>query len=234
MNHVSIVVGKNRSSNLDYSFDNESPDVVLLDDGHQHLKMERDLNIVLFDAMMPARGNTRLHLWGICEKTSMRSKMQTLSLSARSIKSPLNNWSNLKQLIRKHCLPDVIVAQIIYKPLGIHSLQQEEHFDVSKFKGKNVICVAGIASTSGFYNMIESLGINVVKKYSFPDHYFFNNNEIEILLKEAEESNCHIIMTEKDAVKVHRFFHDRIYYLKIGIEFVNGEESVQETIARVI
>ena len=47
------VVGKKRKENLEFYFDKELPDVVILDDGHQHLKLKRDLNIVLFDALMP-------------------------------------------------------------------------------------------------------------------------------------------------------------------------------------
>ena len=232
LNHVSIVVGKNRSDNLDYCFDRESPDVVLLDDGHQHLKMERDLNIVLFDATMP------LEKYQVAPLGYMRESFYALQdadviVISKVDQAHLKKLEQLEQLIRKYCLPDVVLAQIAYKPMGIHSLQREEQIELSKLKGKDVICVAGIASTSSFYSMIETLGVNIVKRYSFPDHYFFNNNEIEILLEEAEASNCHIVMTEKDAVKIHRFFHDRIYYLKIDIEFVNGEKNVQEAITRI-
>ena len=47
-----IIVGKNRSANLEFYYDEVSPDVILLDDGYQHLKIKRDLNIILFDATM--------------------------------------------------------------------------------------------------------------------------------------------------------------------------------------
>ena len=233
LNHVSIVVGKNRSSNLDYYFDKELPDVVLLDDGHQHLKMDRNLNVVLFDAMMP------LNKYKVAPLGYMRESFGALQdadvvVINKADQISIKELERLEQLIKKHCLPDTIHAQITYYPQGIYSLKWGEKSKISDIKEKNIICVTGIASTSGFYNMIESLGINIVKKYSFPDHYLFKSNEIEMILKEAEESDSYIIMTEKDAVKMHRFSHNKIYYLKIGIKFIKGEQETYEAIFNTI
>ena len=229
LEHVSIVVGKNRSNNLEYYFDRELPDVVLLDDGHQHLAMSRNLNIVIFDAMMP------LKKYKVAPLGYMRESFNALQdadivIINKAEQVSIEKLEKLERLISNHCLPDVLYAHTTYFPMGIYSLKRGKKSKISDFKGKNVICVSGIASTLGFYNMIESLEINIIKKYSFPDHYFFKNSEVEMLLKEAETSDSRIIMTEKDAVKMHRFFHDRIYYLKIGIKFIKGEEEVERAI----
>ena len=233
LNHVSIVVGKDRSKNLNYYFDKELPDVVLLDDGHQHLKMERDLNIVLFDAMMPLKKYKVAPLGYMRENFSALQDADIVIINKVDQVS-LDKIEKLEQRINQYCLPDVVHAQISYCPMGIYSLKSGEKLKVSDFKDKDIICVTGIASAAGFYNMIESLGINIVKKYSFPDHYFFKRDDIEMLLKEAEESNNCIIMTEKDAVKMHQFFHDRIYYLKIGIKFFKGEKEVREIVSKIV
>ena len=233
LDHVSIVVGKNRSKNLEYYFDRELPDVVLLDDGHQHLKMERNLNIVLFDALMPLEKYKVAPLGYLRENFSALHDADIIIINKAGQVS-LEKLERLEELINKHCSPDVIHAQIAYYPMGIYSVKQETKSKISDFKEKNVICVTGIASTSGFYNMIESLGVKIIKKYSFPDHYFFKSHEIEVLLKEAEERDSYIIMTEKDIVKMHRFFHDRIYYLKIGVEFLKGEKEVREVVSRIV
>ena len=233
LNHISIVVGKNRSSNLEYYFDRELPDVVLLDDGYQHLKMDRNLNIVLFDAMMPSNKYKVAPLGYMREGFNALQDADIVVIN-KADQVSIEKLEKLEQLIGKHCLPDVIYAHITYYPMGIYSLKWGKKSKTSHFKGKEVICVSGIASTLGFYNMVESLEINIVKKYSFPDHYFFKNSEIEMLLKEAEESDSYIIMTEKDAVKMHRFFHDRIYYLKIGVKFIKGEKEVQDAVSGTI
>ena len=49
---ASIVIGKKRSDNLEYYFYKEQPDIVLLDDGHQYLQLNRNLNILLLDTSM--------------------------------------------------------------------------------------------------------------------------------------------------------------------------------------
>ena len=55
LDKTSIIVGKRRADNLKYYFNKERPDIVLLDDGHQHLKIKRSLNIVLFDCLIPMK-----------------------------------------------------------------------------------------------------------------------------------------------------------------------------------
>ena len=233
LNDVSILVGKNRSNNLDYYFDRELPDVVLLDDGHQHLKMDRKLNIVLLDAMMPLEKYKTAPLGYLREGFSALRDADIIIIN-KAAQVSLEKLEKLEVLINKHCLPDALHAQISYYPMGIFSLKREENSEISKFRKKNIICVTGIASTTGFYDMIESLGIKIIKKYSFPDHYFFKNDEIEMLLKEAEESDSYIIMTEKDIVKMYRFSHERVYYLKIGVEFLKGEKEVRKIISKIV
>ena len=233
LNHVSIVVGKNRNNNLEYYFERELPDVVLLDDGHQHLQMDRNLNIVLFDAMMPLKKYKTAPLGYMREGFNALQDADIVVVN-KADQVSIEKLEKLEQLFNKYCLSDVIHAQITYHSMGIYSLKWDEESKTSYFKNKNIICVTGIASTSGFYNMIESLGIKVVKKYSFPDHYLFKSSEIEALLQEAEESDSYIIMTEKDAVKMHRFPHDRIYYLKIGVTFLKGEKEVRQTILDIV
>ena len=60
--------------------------------------------------------------------------------------------------------------------------------------------------------------MNIVKKFTFPDHYQFKKSEILSIVNEAKKNNCEIIMTEKDFFKIKKFNIKNIKYLKISLE----------------
>ncbi len=79
---AAVVVGKNRADNLDKYFDEVRPDVVLLDDGHQHLRIARQLNFVFFDAAEISSRGARSRtcgwrLWGICARAPLPWRTRT-------------------------------------------------------------------------------------------------------------------------------------------------------------
>src|SRR5690606_32028400 len=98
---ASIVVGRNRSENLRYHFNNEKPDVVLLDDGHQHLKLYRDLNIVLFDALMPA-SRYKVAPLGYMREGFSALKDADLVVIGRADQATRESIDNLKELVHSY------------------------------------------------------------------------------------------------------------------------------------
>ncbi len=231
LENASIVVGKNRSENLRFYFEEESPDVVLLDDGHQHLKLHRNTNIVLFDTLMPL-SKYKVAPLGYMREGFSALKDAELIVLGRCDQSSVEQKDKLKSLIREHnkIAP---FAEIAYEPIGFYYSSYEKAFDVDAIKGKNVICVAGIASPLSFYNLVESLGGVIVHKEAFPDHHYFNSDEISRLLEKAEAEDAIIVTTEKDIVKWRRISDDQnVVYLEIQVNFLAGEKETQAIISK--
>jgi tetraacyldisaccharide 4'-kinase len=225
-----IAVGKKRSENLEHYFEDVSPDVVLLDDGHQHLKLNRDLNIVLFDSLMS------LDRYKVAPRGYMREgftalKDARLVVLGRADQVARKKLDDLKMIISRYN-PEINFAEICYRPTGLYNVSYEKKYDVDYLVGKKVICVAGIASPSSFFKNIKMLGMDVIHEASFPDHHYFKSDEIDQLLEMAERENAYILTTEKDIVKIRRVSDsEKVLYLEIKVHFLAGEEKTKEIIS---
>lgn len=234
LSNATIVVGKKRFKNLEYYFPRVKPDVVLLDDGHQHLKIKRNLNIVLFDALMP------LNRYKVAPMGYMREGFRAmmdadLVIIGRVDQVDPSQLNTLKELINSHLPTSVPMAEMRYRPKGFYSSNYQRKFHLKEITGKKVICVAGIASPVSFFNLIDSLGAEIIKTQAFPDHHNFNLDDLKEILALAEKHDAYVVTTEKDMVKMRKIAEDpRILYLEIQVEFLSGESLVKETVDKVV
>jgi tetraacyldisaccharide 4'-kinase len=231
---VSIVVGKNRSSNLKHYFHSEKPEVVLLDDGHQHLKIGRDLNFILFDAMLPMAS------YMVAPSGYLREGLDALNdadgiIVTRCDQVPESKVDALIDKLRSHIHGNVPVARTAYHSSVLKDTQFKRVMDVSQLKGKKVICVAGIASPASFFQSMESYGAEVIDCLTFPDHHQFRASEVSRILQTAEREDALVVTTEKDIVKIRRITNDkRFLYLEIELRFLSGQEAICNKIKGVV
>ncbi|MCF8058719.1 MAG: tetraacyldisaccharide 4'-kinase [Bacteriovoracaceae bacterium] len=229
-----VVVGKNRKENLEFYFDKELPDVVLLDDGHQHLKLKRNLNIVLFDALM-APERYKVAPLGYMREGFSALKDADLIVIGRASQVNSDRLKDLKGLIKKHCNPGVKFSLMDYRPTGFFNSSYELSKTKEQMQGKKVICLAGIASPESFFNLVESIGADVIERLSFPDHYFFEVEEVKEIIDRAHIENAYVVTTEKDIVKIRRIIDDpSLLYLEIQVDFLSGKEEALEIISQAI
>lgn len=229
-----VVVGKNRKENLEFYFDKELPDVVLLDDGHQHLKLKRNLNIVLFDALMPPE-RYKVAPMGYMREGFNALNDAELIVIGRASQVPQERLKSLRDLVSKYCNPNTKFSYIDYKPTGFFNSSYERSLTNLEIQGKRVICLAGIASPESFFNLVESMGADVIERLSFPDHYFFEVEEVKEIIDRASQMNAYVVTTEKDIVKIRRIIDDpRVLYLEIQVDFLDGEKEALEIISQAI
>jgi len=229
-----IIVGKNRSQNLEFYYDEITPDLILLDDGHQHLKIKRDLNIILFDATMP------LNKYKVAPLGYLREGLNSLRdadvvIIGKCDQVPPAIVEKLKGKIKPYLNKDVVLAKTGLVPTGVYDHSFSKVWDNKDLEGKNIILLSGIASPYSFFSLIETLGANVVKRVSYPDHYYFKEKEIKNLLKEAETKESIILTTEKDFMRLREVTDDpSIYFLAIDINFLSGENEFKKRIKKVL
>jgi tetraacyldisaccharide 4'-kinase len=230
LKNASIVVGKNRVKNLEHYYRTELPDVVILDDGHQHLKLNRDLNFVLFDSLMD------IEKYQTAPRGYLREGMTSLSdadaiVFSRSDVAGKEKIDKLKDMISDYLVRETPFVEFGYKATNILNSNFEVISDVSYLSGKKIIALSGIASPDYFFSMIESAGGQIIKKSTFPDHHNFVNSEIIELITLAKKEDAILLTTEKDIVKIRRIVSDeRILFLEIGLQFFAGEHIVKELI----
>lgn len=234
MNSGAVVVGKRRSENLKKYFHEVGPDVVLLDDGLQHIQLYRSFNIVLFDASLSIDRYRTAPVGYLREGLTALKDADAIVIS-RADQVSEEKIETLLELLAQHHRKEIPIAKLKYVPDQILDCFDKEVMSIEKIKGKKVIALTAIASPESFYRLLESYGANLVEKVSFPDHYFFTQEDLNELLFKCSQEDAIIVTSEKDIVKIKRVSQDpQIHYVNIRVEFISGEQQLTSAIKRIL
>jgi tetraacyldisaccharide 4'-kinase len=234
MSKGAVIVGKKRAENLLKYFAEVKPDVVLLDDGFQHLQIYRSFNIVLFDATMA------FNLYKVAPLGYLREGLSALKdadaiIISRADMVTTEKLDRLVHLISENLNHHPPLALTKYQPLGVFDVHDKYIFSIHELKGRKAIAVTAIASPDSFYKYLESFGVEISEKVSFPDHYFFTPEDVNEMLLKASQQFAIIICSEKDMVKMKRVSLDsRILYTKVKVEFISGETQLLQGLSKVL
>jgi tetraacyldisaccharide 4'-kinase len=173
-------------------------DVLILDDGFQHLAVARDLDIVLLDAGDPWGGG---HLPPIGR---LREPVTAVRRASAVIVSKLEaDHDGVFEEIRERLhrlapsLPVLgagLAASRLRTPGGPRPL--------ATIEGRQVLAFAGLGRPQGFERLLERCGARVVSRRWFPDHHLYARAELATLVDQARRLNATLVTTAKDAVKL--------------------------------
>jgi tetraacyldisaccharide 4'-kinase len=189
-----VVIGADRYQAGLLALREFQPDLFILDDGFQHLRLRRDLNILLLDAGRPfANGYT---------------------LPAGFLREPVAAARRADLIVYTRCgepgepklFPDKPSCWTSHRISGLIPLGGGERSGFELLKGARVSAFSGIASPASFFDLLEGEGVPLTATISFPDHTAYGEDEIAAIcrLKVASRSRF-LVTTEKDAVKLAPF-----------------------------
>lgn len=217
--NTAVITGKNRVKSGQYAVDNFNSEILILDDGFQHLKLQRDLDIVLIDCITVFGNGFLLPAGPLRElKVNLKRADKIIIVNKKPFDSDSETQCELiaKNICEKHG-KEPLVCKL--NPDKIYDLNTKELVNPQKS-----IAFAGIGQPEFFFNSLKNKGVNLVSEKIFTDHYLYTKLDIENILKEAEEKGADsIITTEKDAVKLMPFLDKinsniKICALKLNVE----------------
>ena len=94
-------------------------------------------------------------------------------------------------------------------------------------KNKNCLAFCGIGMPEKFFSTLESIGVKIKKKYTFPDHHKYSSEEIDQICKAGKNLKAEIITTEKDFMRLPKKPSMKIKTLPITIEWEKKEEVIK-------
>lgn len=199
-----VVVDPDRVSAVEYLLAHHQCNIVISDDGLQHWRMSRDIEIVVID------GERRLGNGYVLPAGPLRESARRLRDYDMIV---VNCDSDEFRMADNEC-------RYIMKPGPVTSLSGESPATtLEQFRGRKVHAVAGIGNPSRFFNLLQRNGIDVCE-HEFPDHYRYRPEDFEF------EESLPVLMTEKDAVKCRDLDLDNAWYLGIDIQpdscFITG------------
>jgi tetraacyldisaccharide 4'-kinase len=189
---VPVVVSPDRVKAGLFALERFAPDVVILDDAFQHVRLERDINIVLMDSK-EGFGNGYLLPRGVLREPVSGLKRADFAL----VKGGKPEGSAL-ELLRKHSVPYIAFS---YRPDSLYDIDSGKEVPLESLKGQRVAAVSGIANPGSFLKSLEDLGCLVSSSLEFPDHHSYTEGDSAAIAEKARGADL-VVATEKDGVKL--------------------------------
>lgn len=189
-------------------------DVIVADDGLQHLALGRDCAIVVIDGSR-GFGNGRLLPQG-----PMREPAAALRQADIVVLNGEPQHASLAGVLPAATLTMRLAAQPAVRLDG-----RSPPCELAAFSGRPVHAVAGIGNPQRFFRELAGFGLEVIA-HPFPDHHPLTAREL------AFADELPILMTEKDAVKCTPFANARLWYVPVSATF--SDSDAQALRARVL
>jgi len=177
-------------------------DVILTDDGLQHYRLARDIEIVVVDNHQ--LGNRWLLPAGPLREPLRRLNSCDLVLA----------HGDLQPEVRALC-PPVPVYRMQLMPTAFYQLCQPlRRHAPSEFGTTRIRALAGIGRPERFFDTLRELGFELAETRAFPDHHVFSADDLP-------RGTDVIVVTEKDAVKLSSFAPEQTWVLPVDAEIRN-------------
>ena len=228
---VAVVVDKDRVKGGLHALKELGVDTLLLDDGLQYLHLKHRLDIVLVDRQAPF-GNEHL-----LPRGTLREPPRNLRRASYIFITKCNGESNsdLIERIRQHNRTAEII-ECTHKPLYLKHVYREERLPLDYLKGLYIGSLCGIAAPESFEEGLRKLGAKIELSRHFADHHRYVVKELTSFLQRCVRRDVSaVITTEKDAVRLPVLdkLEMPIYFLRVEIEILNGQETWEQCVQRI-
>ena len=175
--------------------------VVVLDDGFQHRRLARDLDIVLVDATDPPAAHWLLP-GGLMRESWRGLKRAGVVLISRTRLAPSDNLARIERLIARRA-PGVLCIRTWHEPKSLRGLDPIVR-SLSDLNGQRVLAFCGIGNPEPYFRMLEAAGLCLAGQRTWPDHHAYSAQDVAQLNDwAAKHPDCAaIVCTMKDWVKL--------------------------------
>ncbi len=195
---VPIASGKSKGHSLQRLWHKSRPQMILVDDAFQTIRLERDLDVVAVDAVNP---------WGrgyLLPRGRLREPKESLSRADLVVLTRCNQAEGLEVLtaeVRKLTRAPVVMAEHVLG--GVWRPDTWQKLPDSFLAGKSVYAFSGIGHPGSFEQTLSELGASVMGARRFGDHHFFSVADIDRVDGAASRLGAEfLVTTDKDAVRL--------------------------------
>jgi tetraacyldisaccharide 4'-kinase len=216
-----VIVDENRYRAAKLAEEKFKCDIILMDDGFQHRKLHRDFDAVVIDVTKPLDNDCML---------PSGLKREPLSSLKRADAIIFSRWNDSKDFEIDKFDYCALTVKAQFLPKRLVNIMSGEILDLKSINGKKVAAFCGIGNPNSFFKTIQEIGAEIIAKMAFPDHNFYNQNELYLIKRDFLNNKPDLIITtEKDAVRLleikDKILELPIYYLEIFTQLVEGEKE---------
>jgi len=239
LKNIPVLVGKRRFEMGMLAIQKFDSNIILLDDAFQHLKLKRDIDIVLLDSERPL-GNTYMLPRGVLrERVSglMRGDAFIMTRYDQKTDSSLNYQTVFSDFIIKEKISDGPVFKSFHTPYCF-KVDKNSLFPIEKItqtslsndftflKHRKVLVFSGIAGNHHFRRTVDDTSCIISEFMGFPDHYRYSNTDLENIVSKAKTLKVeYIITTEKDYMRIYQSLPWPVDLIVVGVK-ISFEDDI--------
>jgi tetraacyldisaccharide 4'-kinase len=178
------------------------PDVFVLDDGFQHLRLARDLNLLVVDATNPFGGIEMAPFGTLREPIDAMRRADAVVVTRAS--RPYDD-ALVRRRIRDVCGEEIPILYVDHEVRGFVPLGGGRALGVDSFRDRAVGVIAALGNPSVLLDDLSRVGARVVSSSLFTDHHDYTQGDLDGAIASARAAGAEAVLTtEKDAVKLER------------------------------
>ena len=193
-----VIIDPDRERAARHLCERSDVNIVICDDGLQHYRLHRNVEIALVDGATGFGNGLPLPAGPLREPRSRLDSVDIVVING--------HYESHDEAIDG--LPANKRFSMQIRPLGFQNLVTNVRLPVDGFSGRTVHGCAGIAGPQRFFSQLRTLGARVIE-HIYPDHHRYREPDIRF------NSHTPVIVTEKDAVKCRRFANDKVWVLRV-------------------
>ncbi|MBE2897745.1 tetraacyldisaccharide 4'-kinase [Pasteurellaceae bacterium 20609_3] len=207
---AAVAVCPNRQQAIEALLAQSAVDVILADDGMQHYKLVRDVELAVID------GERRLGNGFLLPAGPLRECPARLKTVDGII---CNGGQASAGEVQMRLVADSAV-----------NMRTQEVRPLREFATQTVVAMAGIGHPPRFFSTLAHFGIQPIAQHSLADHHHASAEQLQAMVTEQQ----HLLMTEKDAVKYHAQAQSNWWYVPVQAQMSAEIEPIIENIVRLV
>jgi len=230
-----IVINPDRFAGAARAVNEFGAGVLIMDDGFQHRRLARQLDIVAIDSTCPF-GYNRLLPAGLLREPVEALKRADAVVITRSNQTPKARLEQLERKVRM-INPAITIAKCVHKPVCAKTLEGRA-LSLDELGEKKIYAFCGIGNPDAFFDGLKKLGLNVIGSKTYNDHHQYTDTDIADIFEEARYLTSELVVTtQKDWVKtaLPTLKQDlALAYLAVRLDFIEGEDKIVELVEKVL
>lgn len=228
MPDIPVWTGRKRSSSGLAAIERGGAELLILDDGFQHLALHRDLDIVLLDSANPF-GNRRLIPIGPLREPADHLQRADLIILTRA-EDPAKTAATF-DLIRRR-FPEKMVFRCRHRLSQFSWGLAGPKVPLTTLRGRKLVAFAGIARPDSFFASLADSQLHLAAQTAFPDHYAYQLTDlVELLATLGRHRADFLITTAKDAVRLPPDFRRLVLTAQLDLDFGADRQPLMRHLA---
>jgi tetraacyldisaccharide 4'-kinase len=228
--NVPHVQNPDRVAGANQAIDQFGCQVVLLDDGFQHRRLARDLDIVLLDALEPFGFEHVVPRGTLREPVDGLRRAQVVCLSRADLVST-DQRHEIRQRVNQ-VAPAAAWCELAHVPSRLLNVAGESQ-PLAVLAGRRVAAFCGIGNPAGFRHALAAVGCDVVLWREFPDHHAYREADLAKLSEAAAAEGAEVLVsTHKDLVKLpQQLGRWPLWALQVEMSVLAGRDAMEHALA---